>query len=155
MRPIDDVCPWDDIQETSNITEQDVAKISSTTDKQIDAPNRQIFIEGSSCTSRKNSAQLYSCSSSSDVSLAITEVSDGLKKTIGHQHLTTIATPNITKKYSLRSTVKLSNTTRASTYTCDYPSPQLSFEHPVLQVTFFYFFFFQIVVKESTYFYFY
>lgn len=135
---MNDVCPWEDVPGPSNITDQDaVASTSSATNDQINNwSSIQVPHDINSRTSRKNSMQFDSCSSSSDVSLAMAETSDRFKKTIGHQHSMCIPPPSITRNYSVGSNVrvKLSDTTRPSVYTCSYTSPQHSFDHSVLQV---------------------
>ncbi|KAK0174821.1 hypothetical protein PV327_010548 [Microctonus hyperodae] len=132
-RPMDDVCPWDTAPGPS--TEQDV--VAGTSSGSNDDSNYWPYSGGmvlpqetSSRTSRKNSSQLDSCSSSSDVSMAIAEASERLRKTCGLQHSSSIATPSITRNYSMGSTtsggkIKLAEASRASV---NFASPQQSFD---------------------------
>lgn len=86
---------------------------------------------------RKNSSQLDSCSSSSDVSLAVAEVTDRLRKSCSVQasSSSTIADrggATITRNYSVGSTtgrMKLSDIGRPITTSYNYyPSPQQSID---------------------------
>ncbi|XP_034935564.1 regulator of G-protein signaling 9 isoform X2 [Chelonus insularis] len=130
VRPMDDVCPWDAAPGPS--TEPDVVAgtSSGSTDSNYwpyGSSGMAVPQETSSRTSRKNSSQLDSCSSSSDVSLAIVEASDRLRKTCGLQHSSSIAAPSISRNYSIGPSgkVKLSETSRSS---INYASSQQSFD---------------------------
>ncbi|XP_043282665.1 regulator of G-protein signaling 9 isoform X2 [Venturia canescens] len=90
-------------------------------------------------SSRKNSSQLDSCSSSSDVSLAIAEVSERLKKSVDFRHQMrsgSMIVGGVAKNYPSGgqsvaggARVKLADTSRPSSY--NYPSsPQQSFDFP-------------------------
>ncbi|XP_057322403.1 uncharacterized protein LOC130665816 isoform X2 [Microplitis mediator] len=143
VRHMDDVCPWDAAPGPN--VESDVAAgtSSGSTDESTGWPCPSVSgvstsgiplpIETSSRTSRKNSSQLDSCSSSSDVSLAIAEASDRLRKTCGLQHSISITTPSITRNYSVSSVttkVKLADTSRAAV---NFTTPQQSFDLPHYQ----------------------
>lgn len=91
---MDDVCPWEAVPGPS--TEHgSVNAVSSGGTASADQA-RHVWDSGGHATighsaetarvSRKNSAQLDSCSSSSDVSLAIAEVSERLRKSCSLQH---------------------------------------------------------------------
>ncbi|XP_023289859.1 regulator of G-protein signaling 7 [Orussus abietinus] len=106
--PADDVCPWD------------AAPPSGPGPGPSLAPT---LLEGGPdprLQSRKNSSQLDSCSSSSDISLAVAEASDRLRRSCGLQLAAVAATPR----------VKLSDTARssASMSSCTFPSPRQSFD---------------------------
>lgn len=132
-RPMDDVCPWD----AAPGPEPDV--VAGTSSGSTDdggnywpyGASMALPPDTSSRTSRKNSSQLDSYSSSSDVSSAIVEASDRLRKSCGLQHSSSIVvvTPSITRNYSVGSTtsgkVKLAEASRSS---MNYPSPQQSFD---------------------------
>lgn len=102
--PKDDVCPWDSATETPATSTEvipqpeggrkktgsiSVTAGSSSMCEDVypwELPANQPLSLPEPRPSRKNSAQLDSGSSSSDVSLAITEVSERLRKTCGLQH---------------------------------------------------------------------
>jgi hypothetical protein len=94
VRPIDDVCPWEAVPGPS--TEHGSANAVSSGGTASADQARHVWDSGGHVTiaqsaeatraSRKNSAQLDSCSSSSDVSLAIAEVSERLRKSCSLQH---------------------------------------------------------------------
>lgn len=92
VRPMDDVCPWESAPGPS--TEHGADAVPSGGTASADQA-RHVWDSGGHATihtaeasrvSRKNSAQLDSCSSSSDVSLAIAEVSERLRKSCSLQH---------------------------------------------------------------------
>lgn len=96
---MDDVCPWEAAPGPSTEHAADAgsaAAMSSGGTASADQ-TRHVWDSGGSHmmtahfaeaarASRKNSAQLDSCSSSSDVSLAIAEVSERLRKSCSLQH---------------------------------------------------------------------
>ncbi|KAM0726552.1 Regulator of G-protein signaling 7 [Formica fusca] len=144
VRPIDDVCPWESVPGPSTEHVAADAAPSGVTASADQA--RHVWDSGGHATihtaeamraSRKNSAQLDSCSSSSDVSLAIAEVSERLRKSCSLQHSGSIGTATsgpgmITRNYSTCSAsgrIRLSEMNRASVSSCNYPSPQQSFEY--------------------------
>ncbi|XP_043505156.1 uncharacterized protein LOC122526068 isoform X3 [Polistes fuscatus] len=154
VRPMDDVCPWDAIPGPSTEAGPDAAPFGTspwpdTTQESWeygnDVTKTSIHFIDVARPSRKNSSQLDSCSSSSDVSLAIAEVSDRLRKSCSLQHS---AVPSarmerhgigsgsgghtITRNYSTGSTsnrVKLSDIGRPLATSCNLPSPRESFEY--------------------------
>lgn len=144
VRPVDDVCPWDAAPGPNSETLPDIAApnlLSSgigglSFDHGLSQPHDYR-------SSRKNSSQLDSCSSSSDISIAIAEVSERLHKfpfpcssSSGNNEratTTTTTTATITRNYSISSIsgrVKLADTSRpsVSSYTCS--SPQQSIDLP-------------------------
>ncbi|XP_043471223.1 uncharacterized protein LOC122504265 isoform X3 [Leptopilina heterotoma] len=144
VRPVDDVCPWDAAPGPNSETLPDIAAptlLSSgigggvSFDHGLSQPHDYR-------SSRKNSSQLDSCSSSSDISIAIAEVSERLHKfpfpcssSSGNNEraTTATATTTITRNYSISSMsgrVKLADTSRpsVSSYTCS--SPQQSIDLP-------------------------
>lgn len=141
VRPTDDVCPWEAVPGPS--TEHGDGVSSGRTASADQA--RHVWDSGGHATighsaegtraSRKNSAQLDSCSSSSDVSLAIADVSERLRKSCSLQHSGSIGTSGpgmITRNYSTCSAsgrIRLAEIGRASVSSCNYPSPQQSFEY--------------------------
>ncbi|XP_026828369.1 regulator of G-protein signaling 9 isoform X3 [Ooceraea biroi] len=145
VRPMDDVCPWEAVPGPS--TEHGSANAESSGGTASADQARHVWDSGGHATiahsaeaaraSRKNSAQLDSCSSSSDVSLAIAEVSERLRKSCSLQHSGSIGASTsgpgpITRNYSTCSAsgrIRLSETSRASVSSCNYPSPQQSFEY--------------------------
>ncbi|XP_025161503.1 uncharacterized protein LOC105191558 [Harpegnathos saltator] len=156
VRPMDDVCPWDAAPgpSTEHAADAGNAAAMSTGGTASADQTRHVWDSGGSHAtmtahsaeaaraSRKNSAQLDSCSSSSDVSLAIAEVSERLRKSCSLQHSASIGRyssgaptsgPGImTRNYSTCSAsgrIRLSETSRASVSSCNYPSPQQSFEY--------------------------
>ncbi|XP_020282489.1 uncharacterized protein LOC109854112 isoform X2 [Pseudomyrmex gracilis] len=144
-RPTDDVCPWEAVPGPS--TEHGGAADAASSGGTASADqSRHLWDSGgghattthsaeAARASRKNSAQLDSCSSSSDVSLAIVEVSERLRKSCSLQHSGSIGAPTsgtITRNYSTCSAsgrIRLSEMNRASMSSCNYPSPQQSFEY--------------------------
>ncbi|XP_063983628.1 uncharacterized protein LOC135165834 isoform X2 [Diachasmimorpha longicaudata] len=145
VRPMDDVCPWDAAPGPSNEPDAIAGTSSGSTDP-ANWSGMPLPPDTGSRASRKNSSQFDSCSSSSDVSIAITEASERLRKTCGLQHSSTIVGPNLTRNYSVGPVprVKLADTSRSSISSCNFPSPQHSFDlsgshlvgssHPVLQL---------------------
>ncbi|KAL2723947.1 uncharacterized protein V1478_008460 [Vespula squamosa] len=154
VRPMDDVCPWDAIPGPSTEAGQDAAPFGTspwpdtTTDPWEygnDVTKTSIHFIDVARPSRKNSSQLDSCSSSSDVSLAIAEVSDRLRKSCSLQHssVTTAMMERhgigsgsgghtITRNYSTGSTsnrTKLSDIGRPLVTSYNLPSPLESFEY--------------------------
>ncbi|EFN75227.1 Regulator of G-protein signaling 7 [Harpegnathos saltator] len=151
VRPMDDVCPWDAAPgpSTEHAADAGNAAAMSTGGTASADQTRHVWDSGGSHAtmtahsaeaaraSRKNSAQLDSCSSSSDVSLAIAEVSERLRKSCSLQHSASIGAPTsgpgiMTRNYSTCSAsgrIRLSETSRASVSSCNYPSPQQSFEY--------------------------
>ncbi|XP_050451419.1 regulator of G-protein signaling 11 isoform X3 [Cataglyphis hispanica] len=144
VRPMDDVCPWESVPGPS--TEHGAADAAPSGATASADQARHVWDSGGHATihtaetarvSRKNSAQLDSCSSSSDVSLAIAEVSERLRKSCSLQHSGSIGTATsgpgtITRNYSTCSAsgrIRLSDMNRASVSSCNYPSPQQSFEY--------------------------
>ncbi|KAL6436787.1 hypothetical protein ACFW04_004890 [Cataglyphis niger] len=144
VRPMDDVCPWESAPGPS--TEHGAADAAPSGATASADQARHVWDSGGHATihtaetarvSRKNSAQLDSCSSSSDVSLAIAEVSERLRKSCSLQHSGSIGTATsgpgtITRNYSTCSAsgrIRLSDMNRASMSSCNYPSPQQSFEY--------------------------
>lgn len=96
-RPMDDVCPWDvapgpSIEHATDSTQlqQPMSSgVTSSVESQAEEGNNLIGPSQSievARISRKNSSQLDSCSSSSDVSLAVAEVSEHLRKSCSLQH---------------------------------------------------------------------
>lgn len=121
VRPMDDVCPWEAVPGPSTEHAPDAggaaAAVSSGGTASADQARHVWDSGGSHATassveaarvSRKNSAQLDSCSSSSDVSLAIAEVSERLRKSCSLQHSGSVG------RYSTESTS--SNGTRDTNY---------------------------------------
>lgn len=97
VRPIDDVCPWDvpsgpSIEHALDSTGPQHLALFRTTlsvesqqeenDNLVGQPQSINIAQ----TSRKNSTQLDSCNSSSDVSLSVTEVSEHLRKSCSLQN---------------------------------------------------------------------
>ncbi|CAK9796324.1 Regulator of G-protein signaling 7 [Anthophora quadrimaculata] len=156
-RPMDDVCPWDTASGPSIEHVMDSTPpqhpmscgITSSVESQGEEGNHLIEQSSQSMevvrASRKNSTQLDSCSSSSDISLAIAEVSEHLRKSCSLQHSSTTvgATTTVerssggfaiaTRDYSIGSTsgrIKLAEIGRPSASFCNYPSSsQHSIEH--------------------------
>ncbi|XP_015176154.1 PREDICTED: uncharacterized protein LOC107066231 isoform X3 [Polistes dominula] len=161
VRPMDDVCPWDAIPGPSTETGPDAVAVVTaaatfgtnpwpdTTQESWeygnDVTKTSIHFIDVARPSRKNSSQLDSCSSSSEVSLTMTEVSDRLRKSCSLQHsaVPTARTERhgiasgsgghtITRNYSTGSTsnrVKLSDIGRPLATSCNLPSPRESFEY--------------------------
>ncbi|XP_026666666.1 regulator of G-protein signaling 9 isoform X2 [Ceratina calcarata] len=152
-RPVDDVCPWDAVPgpstehgtNTASLHHQPISSgMMSSLESQPDEACGGFMGQSQSAepvrVSRKNSAQLDSCSSSSDVSSAVAEVSEHLRKSCSLQHSSSTAgVPSTTERvglppriYSIGSTsgrVKLGEIGRPSA-SCNYPvSPQHSFEY--------------------------
>ena len=147
VRPMDDVCPWDAAPGPNFETGPDVAAPTSSgatasfETSSFDA-NAALSQTLESRPSRKNSSQLDSCSSSSDISIAIAEVSERLRKSCGPYPSTSSSateratTAVITRNFSLGSIsgkVKLSDTSRSSvsSYTCPSPQQSLDMTHLV------------------------
>lgn len=99
-RPVDDVCPWDvapgpsvehDIDAGAQLRHPISSGVTSSVESQAEEGNNNLIsqshsIEVAARPSRKNSSQFDSCSSSSDVSLAVTEaVSEHLRKSCSLQ----------------------------------------------------------------------
>lgn len=99
-RPVDDVCPWDvvpgpsiehDIDTGAQLRHPISSGVTSSVESQAEEGNNNLIsqshsIEVAARPSRKNSSQFDSCSSSSDVSLAVTEaVSEHLRKSCSLQ----------------------------------------------------------------------
>lgn len=100
-RPMDDVCPWDVAPGPSIEHDIDIAGaqlrhpmssgVTSSVESQAEEGNSNLISQSQSVEvgarpSRKNSSQFDSCSSSSDVSLAVTEaVSEHLRKSCSLQ----------------------------------------------------------------------
>lgn len=142
VRPMDDVCPWEAVPGPS--TEAGGAGDAVSSGRTADQARHTWDSGGYATTahsaeaaraSRKNSAQLDSCSSSSDVSLAIVDVSERLRKSCSLQHSGSIGTSGpgtMTRNYSTCSAsgrIRLAEIGRASVSSCNYPSPQQSFEY--------------------------
>ncbi|XP_071645436.1 uncharacterized protein [Temnothorax longispinosus] len=146
VRPMDDVCPWEAVPGPS--TEPGGTGDTASSGRTASADQtRHVWDSGGYSTttysaeaaraSRKNSAQLDSCSSSSDVSLAIADVSERLRKSCSLQHSGSVGTSTsgpstITRNYSTCSAsgrIRLAEIGRASVSSCNYPSPQQSFEY--------------------------
>ncbi|XP_076750633.1 regulator of G-protein signaling 11 isoform X2 [Xylocopa sonorina] len=150
-RPMDDVCPWDvapghvaNIAPPPNpLSSGVISSAESQTEESGGLIGHSQSIEVAR-TSRKNSTPLDSCSSSSDVSLAVAEASENLRKSCSLQHSSSTAgvTPTgerisggpvmTTRNYSIGGTsgrVKLAEIGRPSASSCNYPSPQHSFEY--------------------------
>lgn len=118
VRPVDDVCPWEAVPgpSTEHGGTGDVGSSGRTASAD---QTRHVWDSGghamtthsaeASRASRKNSAQLDSCSSSSDVSLAIADVSERLRKSCSLQHSGSIGRYNAIprKSYRMESTVYL------------------------------------------------
>ncbi|XP_043589358.1 regulator of G-protein signaling 9 isoform X5 [Bombus pyrosoma] len=151
VRPMDDVCPWDVVPGPSieqhaidtTLSHHPISSgVTSSVESQAEEGNN-LSAQSQSIevtrASRKNSSQLDSCSSSSDVSLVVAEVSEHLRKSCSLQHSSSTAgmttTERIgitTRNYSIGSTsgrTKLSEISRPSVLSCNYPSPQHSFEY--------------------------
>ncbi|KYM95634.1 PREDICTED: uncharacterized protein LOC108780164 isoform X2 [Cyphomyrmex costatus] len=144
VRPMDDVCPWEAVPGPS--TEHGATGDAVSSGRTVSADQaRHVWDSGGHATtahsaeartSRKNSAQLDSCSSSSDVSLAIADVSERLRKSCSLQHSGSIGTSTsgtmMTRNYSTCSAsgrIRLAEIGRISVSSCNYPSPQQSFEY--------------------------
>ncbi|XP_039313092.1 regulator of G-protein signaling 11 isoform X6 [Solenopsis invicta] len=146
VRPTDDVCPWEAVPGPS--TEHGGTGDGASSGRTASADQaRHVWDSGGHATiahsvegaraSRKNSGQMDSCSSSSDVSLAIADVSERLRKSCSLQHSGSIGTSTsgpgpITRNYSTCSAsgrIRLAEIGRASVSSCNYPSPQQSFEY--------------------------
>lgn len=105
VRPMDDVCPWEAVPGPSTEPGGPGDAVSSGRTASADQA-RHMWESGGYATivhsaeatraSRKNSAQLDSCSSSSDVSLAIADVSERLRKSCSLQHSGSIGRYNRT-----------------------------------------------------------
>ncbi|XP_024936487.1 regulator of G-protein signaling 11 isoform X2 [Cephus cinctus] len=108
-RPMDDVCPWDAAPGPSS-------ELASS--ESFEPP-------GQPCNpariSRKNSSQLDSCSSSSDLSAAIMEASDCLRKSCALQN-------TMSRNYSANSSAKIRLGDTSRPPSCKYSSPQQSFD---------------------------
>ncbi|XP_076182810.1 uncharacterized protein LOC143154758 isoform X2 [Ptiloglossa arizonensis] len=152
--PMDDVCPWDavpgpSIEPATGSTGSAGPQMSSgatSVESQLEESVNKLIGQSKSVeiarTSRKNSTQVDSCSSSSDVSVVITEVSEHLRKSCSVQcssstgGVTSIERTSggpgiITRNYSMSSTsrrVKLADIGRPTALSCNYPSSQHSFE---------------------------
>ncbi|XP_076674340.1 uncharacterized protein LOC143372209 isoform X2 [Andrena cerasifolii] len=156
VRPMDDVCPWDvpsgpSIEHALDSTGSQHLALFGTTlsvESQQEENDNNLVRQPQSIkiapTSRKNSTQLDSCNSSSDVSLIVTEVSEHLRKSCSLQNSGNTAgtitnserigsgSDVIIRNYSMGSTsgrVKLADIGRPSASSCNYPSPQHSFEY--------------------------
>ncbi|XP_048504973.1 uncharacterized protein LOC105693514 isoform X2 [Athalia rosae] len=145
VRPIDDVCPWDAAPGPSSESLGD-AGTSSTLQTQASFGGTEGHSSDSNVVtvyphelraSRKNSSQLDSGSSSSDISVAIVEATERLRKSCGLQQagaggsVDRGGNPTITRNFSVGSTggrVKFSDTSRPSVSSNDYFSPQRSFD---------------------------
>lgn len=122
VRPMDDVCPWEAVPGPS--TEAGGAGDAVSSGRTADQARHTWDSGGYATTahsaeaaraSRKNSAQLDSCSSSSDVSLAIVDVSERLRKSCSLQHSGSIGTvgqrmnskhpPNVPSDFQTRAQV--------------------------------------------------
>lgn len=99
VRPIDDVCPWEAVpgpstepRGTGNIVSSGRTASADQTRYMWDSGGYTMTVHPAETAraSRKNSAQLDSCSSSSDVSLAIADVSERLRKSCSLQHSSSI-----------------------------------------------------------------
>ncbi|XP_051155058.1 uncharacterized protein LOC127277749 isoform X3 [Leptopilina boulardi] len=142
VRPMDDVCPWDAAAPetmpniaTTAPTLSGVATVSFDASS-YDMPHHSGLTQPHDyrLSSRKNSSQLDSCSSSSDISIAIAEVSERLHKfpfpcssSSGNERA---PTATITRNYSIGSIsgkVKLADTSRpsVSSYTCSSPQQSI------------------------------
>ncbi|XP_011503766.1 PREDICTED: uncharacterized protein LOC105366873 [Ceratosolen solmsi marchali] len=154
IRHMDDVCPWDAapadaliVQTSSDETAFSDSLGHFTSATQGDQQNKMQ-------SSFTNSSQLDLRSSSSDVSIAIAEVSETLRKTSGiseyrsHQHMhdnhhhlqrqeiSGSSSAPIQRNYSVSAThtsvksakIKLTEATRTTVSTYNFPSPQHSFD---------------------------
>lgn len=95
---MDDVCPWDvapgpSIERAIDTTQLHHQTSSGVTSSSVESQGEEgnnLIAQSQSVevvrASRKNSSQLDSCSSSSDVSLVVAEVSDHLRKSCSLQH---------------------------------------------------------------------
>ncbi|XP_076243483.1 uncharacterized protein LOC143184849 isoform X2 [Calliopsis andreniformis] len=154
-RPMDDVCPWDtapgpSIEYPMDSTEQLHPASSGTmslAESRYEGNNSSLVKPPQSIkighVSRKNSTQLDSCSSSSDVSLTVTDISEHLRKSCSLQNSDSSAaittterisgkTGVVTRNYSMGSTsgrVKLAEFGRPSASFGNYPSSQHSFDY--------------------------
>lgn len=146
VRPMDDVCPWDAAPGPNSEAVPNIAAPTSS--------GATVSFEASSFDthcglsqplefrpSRKNSSQLDSCSSSSDISIAIVEVSERLHKfpfpSSSSSGIERAPTAAITRNFSIGSIsgkVKLSETSRpsVSSYTCSSPQQSLDLTHIVV-----------------------
>ena len=146
VRPMDDVCPWDAAPEPNSEAVPDIAvPTSSGATASFEASSFDAN-PGLSQTlefrpSRKNSSQLDSCSSSSDISIAIAEVSERLRKSCGPQPSSStsaterVTTAMISRNFSVGSIsgkVKLSDISKPSISSYTLPSPQQSLDLPHL-----------------------
>ena len=156
VRPMDDVCPWDVAPGPSTADHQSSSAPASSADvvagtsyesgtmvslqdnTTIKELSHQQSTSGDPRASRKNSSQLGSCSSSSDVSIAIAEASERHKKSsVLHHYTGSAGAAMLTRNYSVGMTtinprVKLADTARPSVSSCNFPSPQQSFDLPQL-----------------------
>ncbi|CAL7948721.1 unnamed protein product [Xylocopa violacea] len=149
-RPMDDVCPWDvapgQVANIAPAQNQMSSGAISSVESQTEEGGGNLIGHSQSIevarTIRKNSTPLDSCSSSSDVSLAVAEASENLRKCCSLQHSGSTAgvTPTTserisggpvmtTRNYSIGGRVKLAEIGRPSALSCNYPSPQHSFEY--------------------------
>lgn len=153
-RPMDDVCPWDvapgpsvehDIDAGAQLRHPISSGVTSSVESQAEEGNNNLIsqshsIEVAARPSRKNSSQFDSCSSSSDVSLAVTEaVSEHLRKSCSLQQSSSTGGTSTserigmtTRNYSIGSVggrAKLGEIGRPSASSFNYPSPQHSFEY--------------------------
>ncbi|PBC26109.1 Regulator of G-protein signaling [Apis cerana cerana] len=154
-RPVDDVCPWDvvpgpsiehDIDTGAQLRHPISSGVTSSVESQAEEGNNNLIsqshsIEVAARPSRKNSSQFDSCSSSSDVSLAVTEaVSEHLRKSCSLQQSsstgggtsTSERVGMTTRNYSIGSVggrAKLGEIGRPSASSFNYPSPQHSLEY--------------------------
>lgn len=94
---MDDVCPWDVVPGPSiehaidtTLSHHPISSgVTSSVESQAEEGNNlsaQLQSIEVTRASRKNSSQLDSCSSSSDVSLVVAEVSEHLRKSCSLQH---------------------------------------------------------------------
>ncbi|XP_066588507.1 regulator of G-protein signaling 7 isoform X2 [Prorops nasuta] len=143
---VDDVCPWEgtagpsgDSAQGTGVTSTGGPTILTSEGWESGGVNVTHFYEAGSRSSRKNSSQMDSCSSSSDVSLAIAEVSERLRKSCSLQHSgmgSSMDRGGVSggsrggAYYSGGYTrVKLLDTSRQSVSSCNYATPQQSFDH--------------------------
>ncbi|XP_076656054.1 regulator of G-protein signaling 11 isoform X1 [Halictus rubicundus] len=101
-RPIDDVCPWDaapgpSIEHATGSTGPQLLTLSTTVlsveDQHEESSNSNmvgLLQSVETRAARKNSTQLDSCSSSSEVSLPVTEVSEQFRKSCCMQHSSSV-----------------------------------------------------------------
>ncbi|XP_015438140.1 PREDICTED: putative protein TPRXL [Dufourea novaeangliae] len=111
VRPMDDVCPWDavpgpSIEHATGSTGAPHLTSSGTTlsvegppeDSSSSSVGLLQSVEVARASRKNSTTQLDSCSSSSDVSLAVTEVSEHLRKSCCMQHSSSVGGTTMTER---------------------------------------------------------